>query len=634
MTRKTSNFGHFITFTLWEQAIDLLDFQVECQESNKHFKTISMIYYRKLGTSVEKLRSEKYFKEKVASNFFYGLENEFAIYPYVIPKSGLGLRNYKFLTYPMRALYYAVGLYLLKLSEEFLDNFVKSRPRVRSFYGGKLRFEGDELKVTKNTIYFLQFYKKFRNRIRTEISGDVHNKLVIRLDVENYYDEIRVPRLLELLHEYTKSSQQASLHFDQTTRDQIAFFFRFLANSGYGIPQSDNCIVSSFIGYLYLVFGDLLIEEELRRDRKLVKDYLLTRYVDDVFLSVTFKDGVADQSAYAESFGARIADIFYHELGLNLNPKTRFFCLNDEQQMGDLRSSLKKVSPEYHLASESDDEPPARKIESIFDELEQIKEASVEPETFGHELRDEILKEVYDQRVRQMLDMNENKDRIRDTFGAFDFNRVKWFPLPMMLIILKDQSTAERFRTFLVNNKRLTTRDVDLMLRYLCQVGFEDSEMLSRLEEYEPMKAVIKVFKQSTLSVDQPGYYKLNGAVSQQLSQMPYVIEQIRHRAFNERLESYSVALNHLLNEVHAICWELDGSSERQDRYDANDVVEFLDSQSVPLEVCIGIRNLFDRRNTNQVSHPGSEQYATWSVRKEEYCDFRSQVGKCMGSLL
>lgn len=193
MTDTNLNLGYFLKYTYWQQALKLLKFQVDCQSSNKHFKTFSMIYYKSLAPFIEILENEDYFNEKVASNLFYGLESEFAIYPYVIPKPGLGLRNYKFLTYPMRVVYYAVGLYLLKLSQEFLENFYNARQQLRSYYGGHLRFEGDELLLSKNNVYFKSSYTKFRNLVRKETKGNVNNKIVIRLDIQNYYEEISIP---------------------------------------------------------------------------------------------------------------------------------------------------------------------------------------------------------------------------------------------------------------------------------------------------------------------------------------------------------------------------------------------------------------------------------------------------------
>jgi len=80
------------------------------------------------------------------------------------------------------------------------------------------------------------------------------------------------------------------MDFDAITKEQITFFFGFLANGGDGIPQSDNDILSNFIGYLYLAFGDLFIEDELRKDNNIVDKYAIIRYVDDIHISITFNE--------------------------------------------------------------------------------------------------------------------------------------------------------------------------------------------------------------------------------------------------------------------------------------------------------------------------------------------------------
>ena len=94
MNMDSKNIGHFLTYELWQDALRLLNSQVAAQDNNKHFKTLSMIYYKKLGDEVRKLDSQDFFDKNIANNLFYGLESEFAIYPYIMPKLGLGLRNY------------------------------------------------------------------------------------------------------------------------------------------------------------------------------------------------------------------------------------------------------------------------------------------------------------------------------------------------------------------------------------------------------------------------------------------------------------------------------------------------------------------------------------------------------------
>jgi hypothetical protein len=185
--------GYFLRFRYWRSAVELLKYQLKIKETNRHFNTLSMFYYESLGKSAKRLNKKEYFNNRVANNLFYGLEDEFAIYSYPIPKSNLGLRNYKFFTYPMRVLYYSIALYLLHLSQEFVQAYYSSHKHIQADYGGKLLFDGqDNLILNYDSIWYKPHYKRFRSAVRREIKDDLEHKIVIHVDIQNYYDEISI----------------------------------------------------------------------------------------------------------------------------------------------------------------------------------------------------------------------------------------------------------------------------------------------------------------------------------------------------------------------------------------------------------------------------------------------------------
>ncbi len=122
-----------------------------------------MFYYEKFEKFFRILENEDYFKTRIVNNLFYGLK-EFAVVPYTIPKSNLGLRRYNFMTCPMRVLYYAVGLYLLELSEEYLKDY-KSHEYIHSNYGGNLCFKVDKLNLKPDSVFYKDHYTDFRQRL-------------------------------------------------------------------------------------------------------------------------------------------------------------------------------------------------------------------------------------------------------------------------------------------------------------------------------------------------------------------------------------------------------------------------------------------------------------------------------------
>ncbi len=146
------------------------------------------------------------------------------------------------------------------------------------------------------------------------------------------------------------------------------------------------------------------------------------------------------------------------------------------------------------------------------------------------------------------------------------------------------------------------------------------------------LKPVIDAFLAADIATKHPGYFALDYDKARRLADMPGVIEQVRLRVYHEVTGGYSIALNHLLNELHGICYSLD--CDRKKDYDAHAVVEFLDSQGVPHENTIKVRKLFDRRNTNQVSHPETEHSSAWSVTKSEYQSYHEVVAECLSLVL
>ena len=216
--------GYFLDHRHWKQALQLLKFQLEAKKKNKHFNSLEMFYYEKLEASFAELESKEYFENKVANNLFYGLSKEFAVIPYTIPKSNLGLRQYKFMTCPLRILYYAIGLYLLELSWEYLG-YHKSHKQIHAGSGGSLCLVKGKLKLEPSSIFYKQHYDKFRNRVRKENKGNTKRKVVIRLDIANYFDELSIPKLLDLLERRVKPSIQKKMRYDATTQTNL---FRFL----------------------------------------------------------------------------------------------------------------------------------------------------------------------------------------------------------------------------------------------------------------------------------------------------------------------------------------------------------------------------------------------------------------------
>ena len=639
--------GYFLDYHRhWLQALDLLKYQLERKNNNRHFNTLEMFYYEKLKQSFGDLESEEYFKTRIANNLFYGMR-EFMVVPYTLPKANLGLRRYKFMTLPMRVLYHAVGFYLLELSQEYLQDY-KSHKHIHTNYGGKLHLEAGKLKLKPNSVYYYSHYREFRTKVKQENEGNTKRKIVIQLDIENYFDELSIPKLLHLLKEQIKPDIQRKMHYNEITQAQLASFFDFVMGGTSGIPQSDNNVISSFIGHLFLVFGDLFLDDELRKHGDSINSFKIIRYVDDIYISITFEEQKGKLTVNQVRFDLRnkfnslapcISDCLYENLGLRLNPKTQLFNLEDKNEKKRFEQSLKRVSQEVEIPDEENKDSSTAKIKKIFDQLRKLQESTIAPHfekpresNLDEEMFAEVLKEVNDKNVQNMLNKPINKSCLQKIFmsSGFSFELVNAYPLVIIILILKCDEVPKKFEEFLLSKKHLTSRDIYLILTYLCQTKFAQKRLLKLLEYNSQMKKIIKIFKASTLSPELMGYYGLQAEEVSKIAE-PNVIEQIRLRILCELKEEYSVALNHLLNEIHAICYVLDSEAEDPEKYKADEVATFLRNQNVSHQTQTQIRNLFNRRNKNPVSHPDP---IAWAVTKDEYMNYQRHVSNCLQHLL
>ncbi len=135
--------------------------------------------------------------------------------------------------------------------------------------------------------------------------------------------------------------------YDIFTREQIICLFQFISNGKSGIPQSENDIISSFIGYLYLVFGDLFIDDILVSYKDNIDSHQIIRYTDDIYISITFSQKLDRrlQGSFIHLISSQIAEVLYSELGLKLNSKTRLHRLSKKEEKEEILKNIHKLSP-------------------------------------------------------------------------------------------------------------------------------------------------------------------------------------------------------------------------------------------------------------------------------------------------
>ena len=165
------------------------------------------------------------------------MEKEFFHFQYTVPKSGVGLRKYVFIGFPMTALYYSVGLYLLKLTQQFIEDCKNENNIKYSFYGGNLKFDKGKINATHESTYYKYQYDQFKKEVKRQAIEQPENKVVVKLDIQNYYETILIDKMLDLVSHYVKPSDLKKYNFDASTKEMLIFYFSFINNGNIGIPQ-------------------------------------------------------------------------------------------------------------------------------------------------------------------------------------------------------------------------------------------------------------------------------------------------------------------------------------------------------------------------------------------------------------
>ncbi|MHB1294104.1 MAG: hypothetical protein ACYC4R_03805 [Anaerolineae bacterium] len=618
MAENGTGVGRFLDYALWEDACDLLALQRKQMERNRHFHTLSMHYYRSQSALERSVRSPDYYGQRIASGLFYGLGGTFWSQPYYVPKAGAGLRTYRLLSYPMRVLYYAASLYLLKLSQGLLQSYMETG-HLHGEYGGALRFRDGRLHATARNIYFLDYYRRFRSTVRRVALERDPNKVVLCLDVSDYYERLPVRTLLQELDNRVDAETKATLHYDAATREQLASIIAFVSGGQGGIPQCDNDITSSFVGHLFMTFADLCIDQVVRETGAPIQEHALVRYVDDVYLSLTFAPS-SDTTTRENTLRAlfpRIGDSLAQQLGIRLNEhKTRLFWLANPEDAEALQRSVRRISPETIAAGEPTTERPQEQVESIFSQLQALKTSALDPTLRRAGALDvEVLKQVFDPLVGDALDSPANRARIQEVFRDMRLDLIKAYPLAILPVLLRDPDTTRRLREELLGEQTLTTADIDLILRLLAHEGFDDEALLGRLRDDPVMRPVVERIALPGPGDEGSGYLGLTEEQALVVGQVPAATEHLRRRVMREQAGAYSEALDHLVAEVRAVARYVgEGAGGQPKPLDARD----------HSDACADFLGLYQR----------DEAGVPRSVGQEEYERYQAQAGRCLRMFL
>ena len=109
------------------------------------------------------------------------------------------------------------------------------------------------------------------------------------------------------------------------------------------------------------------------------------------------------------------------------------------------------------------------------------------------------------------------------------------------------------------------------------------------------------------------------------------LMQQIKQRHLNERLDYFNVAFNHLLNEFQNL---VEATFFNREKKDALEIRDKLIQEKFKVREILFVSDFFKRRNQNSISHSNDPELGFWGVAETEYHQYKDKIEPIMRQLL
>lgn len=628
---KNFNLGHFIKQHHIDKALLLIDKQLK--ETSFTFKTLDLEIYRK-EKSIDKFDSKKFYENYIEKDLLYNYRSLFYNYEYNIPKGAYGIRKFNFTSFNSLVLYYSLGFYFYELLNDTLNRLEpvkRELNNIKTFYGGLIRFDNP----SNSEIYYQNDYSQFNRGIKQNVKNGLASGKkvsVLKLDIQDFYGSIKTNLLLEVIDNYSLPSIKKKLHYDNTTKEAISSLLLFYNKNGKGLPLSAQNIVSNFISYIFLFELDNFIQKLPIYEEE---DFSYFRYVDDFYIVFCRDKKNKNDSIGEEIFeiSTSISDFLSKELDLKINHlKTQKWIIEDDNHFEEFLIKEKFISFADPIKNK---DPKAKKPEEKLKEVcKIIEDLKVDFTTTGKteidNKQDIALKEVFIGSIKTYVKSTEAKKVLNTAFKNWNpiltLNSVK----ALMFLIGGSKTGFEIIKKYLQSDterKMDKTQNVYLLEKFM------------NLENYDKSldKVVLDIPKTNALYFSlvqrmlkgkkdiSKRYLPIDNKV---LIENDALTQQIKMMVLAEEEGKYNVAFNHLLNTFHLYCYikDLTKKAKALKNYDQNEIVIYLTKQKCSIAEINFVMSFFDRRNKNNISHPGDSLMENWVVNKAEYDTYYKQM--------
>lgn len=640
-TNFNSNFACFTNFELWEKAIEIIETTIKLSEKNRHFNTISIDYYKKLKeTYKNEVKSQNYYDTKIKNFLFYGYNTEFFSLDYLKPKTMYSARKVKFLSYPMLAIHNMIIIYLYNLLNPFYENYIKKNKRINSFYGGNFSVKDKKFYYKEDSLYYYNQYLKYKKMLYNNLKEkELDNIIVLRIDIQDYYNSISIPKFLNYIDEYLVSSRKIEHSFDEETKKTIVDFFSYLMNEKNGVPAIEQSALNNFLGYFYLCFADIKLDNIFINDySEVINNFNIIRYVDDTYIFIELNKDIKRKEKRLEiilDIFNTLRDIYFSEFNLVINDKTKCFDLSNEENINLLKKEI-KITSQTERTFVEDNLNIEEKYKGIFHTLKEIKNKNKSIEHFfikEDKIDISLLNEIYNKAMSNYLDKPQNKEKIQEMLKNISLSDILFAPKPLLVLLYKYNNfhLIDKIKQELLKLKIVKIEHVEVILEILSQENFNNSEnLISKAKENQDFIKIIECYENISNQKSEIKYIDLFDDIT--------LINQLVARKKAILSQNYALALNHLINEFQLYCFYLCQNIEKKKREHKNYTClelkkDLSNNFKMTTDDLIYIEKAFDKRNINQISHSVSDKKFIKNVSKTEYLEYEKNLENILEKL-
>lgn len=611
---------NIFSYEQWKDAYEILEAQINLINKNKHFNTLNLQYFSLLDIEYkEYVKSQDFFEKYINNLLFYGLEDVVFNNIYYMPKDRFTYRKKSYNSLVVRLINNAIGLYLFKVSEKFVNEFINNKDsNISSRYGGKITYNKNGISTKQENLYYKKQYKEFTKELLNCINEKENNRLVLKFDIKDFYDNIKIKDFLEILENKIEYTIRSRYKFDKEKIENISDFYKFIMNGQDGIPQSDNDIITSFISSLYMKLIDIDIISIIK-DLKIenLKKYKIIQYCDDTYLILDFNE--MDKNDIYIDINRVIQEISLNlvkKYNLKFNNKSNIFDLSIESDFFNLKKNI-KINSQVEIELTKGEKP-----QKIFDDIiSKIQEFSNQGlNNANEENLLESMKRIYNDSVNAIINKKDNLKMLEKTILKLDLNKVFIANKYIVTLACKNEKTREKLLKYIENPNNRNNNKFYYILEYICK---EDIGYFKNLNNIDLKVEYKNILNFKILNKNSLGYMNLNSNQFQKLKLINnnIIIQQIKYRRINEVSRNYNIAFNHLVNEVKSIINKKYSPNIDEKDYNVNTVKDDLFNNNYNLNTIINTCNMFDRRNNNMISHSNGKV-----IDKDEYYQYKEQI--------